>query len=45
MAEVAAILIEHTKELASHARQLRDARGAVSCCETALKIEHYDFKD
>jgi hypothetical protein len=29
----------------SHARQIRDLRGAVGCCETALKIEHYHFTD
>jgi hypothetical protein len=43
--EVADTLRDHTKELASHARQIRDTRAAVGCCETALKIQHYPYTD
>lgn len=42
---VADTLAKHTTELASHARQIRDTRAAVGCCETACKIEHYPYTD
>jgi hypothetical protein len=35
----------HGDKLDSHARQIRDTRAAVGCCETALKIEHYPYTD
>jgi hypothetical protein len=44
-AELAGTLREHTTELASHARQIRDTRAAVGCCETAIKIQHYPYTD
>jgi hypothetical protein len=36
---------ENVTELASHARQIRDTRAAVACCETELKIQHYPYTD
>jgi hypothetical protein len=32
-------------KLDSHARQIRDTRAAVGCCETALKVQHYPYVD
>lgn len=32
-------------KLDSHARQIRDTRAAVACCETELEIEHYPYTD
>jgi hypothetical protein len=43
--EIAKQVAENTKNAESYARQIRDLRGAVGCCETALKIEHYRYTD
>lgn len=32
-------------KLDSHARQIRDTRAAVACCETELKVQHYPYTD
>lgn len=35
----------HGAKIDSHARQIRDTRAAVACCETSLEIEHYPYTD
>lgn len=43
--EAKRVLEAYGGKIDSHARQIRDTRAAVACCETALEIQHYPYVD
>jgi hypothetical protein len=45
VAKNAAQIEKNCDQLASHARQIRDTRAALACCETALNIQHYPYTE
>lgn len=45
VAKISTQVDKNVEDLSSHARQIRDTRAAVGCCETALRIQHYPYTD